>query len=168
MAKITGNHNRRYPVVLLASALLASTLAVAPVIAQQAEKSAAQYYVDGVYYFTQSGMRKAERAFLLALRESPADKAAWMGLMDVYTAQQRYGEGADAADRALEQHPGDPEFWIRKGAFLRDAGDKAAARAALERAVEVSGSDQAVLKRVKNNLYFDRDASGRIKLGNGK
>jgi hypothetical protein len=38
----------------------------------------------------------------------------------------------------------------------------------LERAVEVSGSDQDVVKRVKNNLYFDRDTSGRINLGAGK
>jgi Flp pilus assembly protein TadD len=148
--------------------MLLTVVFVAPAIAQQVEKNAAQYYVDGVNFFTQSRMRNAERAFLMALRESPADKAAWMGLMDVYTAQQRYDEGADAADKALAHHPGDPEFWIRKGAFLRDAGRLVEARDALERAVEVSGSDQDVVKRVKNNLYFDRDASGRIKLGAGK
>ena len=168
MASKTDQGNNPLWHMLLTGVILVLGVFVAPVSAQQAEKGAAQHYVDGVNFFTRSRMRDAERAFLMALRESPANKAAWMGLMDVYTAQQRYEEGADAADRALEHHPGDPEFWIRKGAFLRDAGRKSAARAALERAVEVSASDQDVVKRVKNNLYFDRDASGRIKLGNGK
>ena len=168
MASKTDHGNSPLRHVLLTGVILVLAVFVAPVSAQQAGKSAAQYYLDGVNFFTRSRMRDAERAFLMALRESPADKAAWMGLMDVYTAQQRYGEGADAADRALDHHPADPEFWIRKGAFLRDAGHTSAARAALERAVEVSASDQDVVKRVKNNLYFDRDASGRIKLGNGK
>lgn len=153
---------------LMTVCMVFTFMLMTPASAQQTGKTAAQNYVDGVNYFTQSRMRDAERAFLLALRSEPANKAAWMGLTDVYRAQNRLDEGIDATDKAISHHPGDPEFWIRKGAFLREAGRKGEACAALERAVEVSSSDQAVVKRVKNELFFDRDASGRINLGAGK
>lgn len=168
MIKKAVNSNKQYRDVLLMCVVLVSTVLIAPVFAQQAEKSAGQYYVDGVNFFQKSQMRDAERAFLMALRVSPADKAAWMGLTDVYRAQHRYDEGAAAADKALEHLPGDPEFWIRKGIFLREAGHLEEASDALRRAVQVSSSDQAVVKRVKNELFFDRDAKGRINLGIGQ
>ncbi|MCO6411403.1 MAG: tetratricopeptide repeat protein [Thiogranum sp.] len=149
-------------------ALLVCALVIAPLQAQEREKQAGQYYVEGVNFFTQSRMRDAERAFLQALRIAPSDKAAWMGLTDVYLAQQRFEEGAAAAEQALDHHPGDAEFWIRKGVFLREAGRPEEASAALRRAVQVASSDQAVVKRVKNELFYDRDAKGRVDLGAGE
>ncbi len=168
MGNTTDKQSRQYPYVLRACIILLSIVFMSPLSAQQAEKSAGQHYVDGVNYFTKSRMRDAERAFLMSLRVSPTFKAAWMGLTDVYKAQKRNDEGIAAVDKALEHFAGDPEFWIRKGIFLRESGRLKEASDALRRAVQVSSSDQAIVKRVKNELFFDRDAKGRINLGIGE
>jgi len=61
MARKTDYGNSLLRQITLGVAILALGIFVAPISAQQAEKSAVQYYVDGVNFFTRSRMRDAER-----------------------------------------------------------------------------------------------------------
>lgn len=137
----------------LATLLCAVALSGALVHAQS---GAGAWYAKGLNAFKQGQMVDAERSYLLALRKNPIHRPSYMGLLDLYIAQQRYEEGLDYADRALTHYSSDARFWLYKAKLLNQIDEVADAKQAFYKAFNAAPDNLAVVRSAEDFLY-ERD-----------
>lgn len=106
----------------------------------------------------QQGMAEdAERLLVRAADELPRDPDVHRELCVLFADEQRYDEAIDACRRATELDEQDPAAWNNLGyLLLTTSDDPGPAKAALQRAVELDGTEA----RYRNNLAFAQAADG--------
>lgn len=116
--------------------------------------SAEQLYLQGHEAFRKGQARAAEKHYLLALRADDNHLASYRGLSELYLVQRRYEQALALLDKALSQDSNNAALWAHRGLVLRDAGRRAEARAAYDKAAALAPEDPDILQKVAGFYGF--------------
>jgi len=98
-------------------------------------------------------LSKAERHYMLALREDEKSIGAYQGLIRLFQAQKRYEKGLELVGKAIKHHNSDATLWVSKGLLLRDSGDIQKANQAFMQAVDRAADNELILRQAEDHFY---------------
>jgi len=134
------------------SLLLLIMLSFTCAISAQAQ-TAPELVAKGTAAFNAYQLSKAERHYLLALRQDDTSMDAYSGLIRLYQAQKRYTKGLEMAEKAIKLNSSDPALWVSKGLLLRDSGDINKANQSFMRAVDRAANNEQILRQAEDHFY---------------
>jgi len=167
----------------IASSILAAqnvALAGAPSVkSSSTDPRAYEHFLLAHYFFSrrQNGdLVRAERAYRSALELDPAFARAWAGLAGVYyvasdrfdilglSREQALERLREAAEKALALDPNLAEAHVRRAMHRVETGDRAGARAQLQRAVALEPNDPLILGWLAGDALLEGRPSEAIDL----
>lgn len=100
------------------------------------------YHTLGDTYALMGDLEQALAQYARAVEVAPDNPAALNKLGMAYLERQRWGEAAQAFERATQADPGFAESFFHLGTALENQGDRASARRAYTQAMQIGvGTD---------------------------
>ena len=123
-------------------------------VSASAQKTAEEYYLEGVEHYKNHKFFLAARSLHISLREDDSLYDAYMLLSELYVAQRKYTDGISVVDKGLEKFPNDIELMLIKAQLLRDMGKLNEASTIYRSALSLANNDIKLKRRIENNLQL--------------